>query len=355
MIQRTACLLARCDDPYHNLAVEKHLMDTLPESTAILYLWQNQRVISFGRNQNPWRECRVDDFLRSGGRLVRRLSGGGLMYHDLGVLNFSFILPKSDLDVRKQLSVVLMAVGAFGIRAELSGRNNLQSAGCKFNENAFYKAGHSAYHHGTLLWNVDMDDMERYLAPSDEETFSQGTGPERVRMINLRNVCKDMTLAGIRESLYNAFTYVYGFEPIMLDESMLDSYTIARLTEGLKSEDWLYPATHPYTFAVEERFPWGTVTVKLLQEGGFIRQAKIFTDAMEAGLFIRLEQALNGAPYLISAVNSRFTQKMEMLMDHTLLQMSQDVCALICGKMRAMDRANGQSVKDTEKGLPNEI
>lgn len=67
MIRRTACLIARGTDPYRNLAIEKHLMDTLPEDTAILYLWQNQHTIVVGRNQNPWYECRVEEFLESGG------------------------------------------------------------------------------------------------------------------------------------------------------------------------------------------------------------------------------------------------------------------------------------------------
>ena len=100
MIRRTACLIALGGEPYRNLAIEKHLMDTLPEDTAILYLWQNDRCISIGRCQNPLYECRVDPFLSAGGHIARRLSGGGAVYQDRGALNFSFILPKTAFDIR---------------------------------------------------------------------------------------------------------------------------------------------------------------------------------------------------------------------------------------------------------------
>ena len=80
MIRRTACLIARDSDPFRNQALEKHLMDTLPEDTAILYLWQNRPAVMLGRAQHPWYECPVDDFLAKGGCIGRRLSGGGAMY-----------------------------------------------------------------------------------------------------------------------------------------------------------------------------------------------------------------------------------------------------------------------------------
>ena len=84
MIRRTACLIARDNEPCRNLAIEKHLMDTLPENTAILYLYQNRHAIVVGRNQNPWQECKVESFLQSGGGIARRLSGGGASYQDMG-------------------------------------------------------------------------------------------------------------------------------------------------------------------------------------------------------------------------------------------------------------------------------
>ena len=319
-------------------------MDTLPEDTAILYLWQNQHTIVIGRNQNPWQECQVEEFLKDGGRIARRLSGGGAVYHDLGNLNFTFIIPKVEFDVPRQLSVIGIALAQFGIQTEISGRNDLHAQGRKFSGNAFFKAGYSAYHHGTLLMDVDMSCM-RYLIADPKKLESRGVQSIPSRVVNLKELCPDMTLPLLQEALYHSFAHVYGYEPVMIDEYMLDSPTLTRLAEEFQSEDWIYPETFPYTFSVTERFPWGGVTVQLFQEGGIIRQTRIFSDAMEAGLFARIEQALVGAPYLISAISSRFAQKLEMLQNPALLQIAQDVCALICGRMRAMDRSNEHSAE----------
>jgi len=315
-------------------------MDTLPEDTAILYLWQNAHTIVIGRNQNPWYECKVEEFLRSGGRIARRMSGGGAVYHDLGNLNFTFILPKAEFDVLKQLSIISMALSSFGIPSELSGRNDLQTNGRKFSGNAFYKAGHSAYHHGTILLNTNMDWMTHYLTVDQKKLENRGVKSVPARVVNLKALNPDLTLADLQSAIYHAFGRTYRQSSTVLDEYMLDTPTLERLAEEFQSNDWIYPAEAPYNFTVAERFPWGGVTVKIQRDGGVIRQAKLFTDAMEASLFTRMEQALVGSAYLISAITSRFDQKLELLTDPQLLQMAQDVCSLICGNMRAMDRGN---------------
>ena len=342
MIRRTACLIARGTDPYRNLAIEKHLMDTLPEDTAILYLWQNSHTIVVGRNQNPWYECRVNEFLESGGKIARRLSGGGAVYHDMGNLNFTFILPKTDFDVPHQLNVIRMAISAFALEAYHSGRNDLLIGERKFSGNAFYKAGHSAYHHGTLLVDCDMNTMAGFLTASKSKMQTHGVQSVASRVVNLHSLSQDITVESLQRELYRAFTALYKQKPATLDEMMLDQPTLDVLAAQFADPEWIYPKALPYTFTVEERFPWGGVTVKLLVENGIISNAKLFTDAMEAGLFTVLEQALTGCPYLISAINGRLKQKLELLRDQQLLQMAGDVCVLICGRIRALDRSAQQ-------------
>lgn len=342
MIRRTACLIARGTDPYRNLAIEKHLMDTLPEETAILYLWQNRHTIVVGRNQNPWYECRVNEFLESGGKIARRLSGGGAVYHDMGNLNFTFIVPKTEFDVPRQLGVIRAAVAAFGLEAYHSGRNDLLIGERKFSGNAFYKAGHSAYHHGTLLVDCDLTVLGNYLTASQSKLQTHGVQSVASRVVNLRSLSPEISVDSLERELFRAFSAAYQRQPAVLDEMMLDQPTLHMLSEQFGDPEWVYPKALPYTFTVEERFPWGGVTVKLLVENAVIQHAKLFTDAMEAGLFSVLEQTLIGCPYLISAINGRFNQKLEMLRDQQLLQMAGDVCVLICGHIRAQDRSAQQ-------------
>jgi lipoate-protein ligase A len=338
MIKRTACLIARGTDPYRNLAIEKHLMDTLPEETALLYLWQNNRTIVVGRNQNPWYECKVEAFRESGGELARRLSGGGAVYHDMGNLNFTFILPKGEFDVPRQLSVVSLAISTFGLEAYHSGRNDLLVDGRKFSGNAFLKAGANAYHHGTLLVDTDMDVMAKYLTANREKLQYHGVQSIPSRVVNLKALAPDMTVESLQSALFGAFTSVYRSKPAVLDEQMLDQPTVRKLSEQFADPEWLYPKAFPYAFTISERFPWGSLTVRLAIEDGIIHNVRLFTDAMEAGWFSVLAQTLDGCPYLISAISGRLRQKIDQLRDQQLTQITGDISLLICGRIREMDR-----------------
>ena len=338
MIRRTACLIALGGEPYRNLAIEKHLMDTLPEDTAILYLWQNDRCISIGRCQNPLYECRVDPFLSAGGHIARRLSGGGAVYQDRGALNFSFILPKTAFDIHHQLSILGMAAGAFGIQSRAMGRGDLFAAGRRFSVNAYFKAGSAALHHGTLYVDTALDQMAQFLSAGGGDLAAPNPPDTAAHTINLRTLNPAITIEEPEQALYWAFARAYGAQPAWLDERILDGRSIAALTLRFSDPKWIYPEAMASTFSVSERFPWGQVTVKLKVDGGVIRAARVFTDAMEAPLFGLIEQSLTGSPYLISAISGRMDQRLEMLSDPRLIQLAGDVTNLICGRIRSLDR-----------------
>ncbi len=139
-------------NPWYNLAVEKRLF-RLGYDGVILYIWQNANTVVIGKNQNAWRECDLAAMEKDDVRLARRESGGGAVFHDLGNLNFTFLVPNELYDVRRQLAVIQRAVAVFGLETEQSGRNDLllTENGCKFSGNAFQRSATHSLHHGTIL------------------------------------------------------------------------------------------------------------------------------------------------------------------------------------------------------------
>ena len=146
-----SCYITGCIEPYRNLAVERYLLEHTPAGSVTLYLWQNKNTVVIGRNQNPWAECNMAQLRRDGGHLVRRLSGGGAVYHDSGNLNFTFLTDARTYNLARQLEVITGALKSLGINAGKSGRNDILVDGRKVSGNAFYTSGGKKYHHGTLL------------------------------------------------------------------------------------------------------------------------------------------------------------------------------------------------------------
>ena len=286
-------------DPFLNLATEQHLLETVEGGCCLLYLWQNRNTVVIGRNQNPWAECRTALLEQEGGRLARRLSGGGAVFHDLGNLNFTFLVPTADYDLEKQQRVLLEACRGFGIPAELSGRNDLTADGRKFSGNAFYRSGPRSYHHGTLMVNVDGQKLARYLTPSKAKLETKGVPSVRARVVNLRELCPALTIDGLKQALVDAFESVYGLKsaPRVLTDT--DERRIAELRETYAGWAWRYGQRLPFTCRIEGRFAWGGVELQLDVKGGIIRAAKLYTDAMDHGLAAETEAALTGCRFAL--------------------------------------------------------
>lgn len=295
-------------DPYRNLAVEQVLLESVREDECILYLWQNQRTVVIGRNQNAWRECRLSELRLDGGHLARRLSGGGAVYHDLGNLNFTFVLHKTDFDTTRQLSVVAETCRSLHIPAEISGRNDVLADGRKFSGNAFYDSAGKAYHHGTLLIDADMGALAKYLRPSRAKLEAKGVESVRARVVNLRELVPSLTAEQMRQAMASAFETVYGMNAVTLDAASLDQARISELTARNGGWPWLLGQRLPFTCSCEGRFPWGELQIDLQVEHGVIADLKVWSDALDHGFAQPLEAALRGARLDHRELNARLSE-----------------------------------------------
>lgn len=303
MITKLKVFRGESFDPYYNLAVEQVLLESVGEGECILYLWRNANTVVIGRNQNAWKECRSSLLHDEGGKLARRLSGGGAVYHDLGNLNFTFLMRQADYDLDRQLSVIETAVRSQGVDARRSGRNDILAEGRKFSGNAFYKNGTQAYHHGTLLVDVDMDKLNRYLSPSKAKLASKGVDSVRSRVVNLAELIPGLTVETLADALERSFGACYGC-PVELIEK-LDSEKVEELRRRNESWDWLWGRKLSFDWSAEERFSWGSVELSFRVEGGIVRQTQVYTDAMDCSLAPTLREAFQDCPFDSNSLISR--------------------------------------------------
>ncbi|QGU94308.1 lipoate--protein ligase [Clostridium bovifaecis] len=281
-------------NPWHNLALEEHFLSNVKRDEVILYLWQNDNTVVIGRNQNPWRECRYNELEDDGGKLARRLSGGGAVYHDLGNLNFTFIAKENLFDIEKQLKVIIEAVKHLGINAEFSGRNDIIAEGRKFSGNAFYYDGDNCYHHGTLLVSSEMTKLAKYLQVSKEKIKSKGIESVEARVTNLSNINSDIDIDNLSEALEKSFQQVYNStisETIIIDG---DISKFESLYKKYSSWEWRYGETPNFEINLYNRFSWGDLDINFNLRDGHISEIAVFSDAMDSKLIKDIEEALKG-------------------------------------------------------------
>jgi len=295
LINKTHVVKATSFNPWYNLAVEEYLLDIVGEEECFLYLWQNDGTVVIGKNQNPWKECRTTKLEADGGRLARRLSGGGAVFHDLGNLNFTFIMGKDSYKLDRQVGVILAAAKKLGIPAEMTGRNDLTVDGRKFSGNAFCFRKTSAYHHGTILISSNMDNLVSYLQVSEDKIKSKGIESVRSRVVNLTELNPNITIESFMEAFEQEFQKEYGTCVSSISTDDLDQVKINTLHEKYKSWDWRYGEAPKFDITLSNRFGWGGVDINFKMENGIINKAVIYSDAMDTEYIQDLPQVFIGA------------------------------------------------------------
>lgn len=316
-----------CTDPVHNLALEEYLLRHVQEGQCILYLWQNRHTVVIGRNQNAASECNYEALEADGGYLVRRLSGGGAVYHDLGNLNFTFIMPSEDFDVDRQTEVILRAVQSAGIAAQRNGRNDLTVDGKKFSGHAYYHTGKKSYHHGTLMVNVDTEPLARYLQVSPLKLQAKGVKSVRSRVANLREYNPALTISFLKEAVIAAFSQVYKLPLCSLAEAALDQQELKQSCLKFASPGWRYGRQSKLEHSTEARFDWGLVRLDYNMTANAITELQLWSDGLEADY-------LQQVPALLQGVELECNQLLLALQPKTPSQQSiaEDIVSLLLKK-----------------------
>ncbi|MBQ3668321.1 MAG: lipoate--protein ligase [Clostridia bacterium] len=289
-------LIAPTGDAHLNLARDEYLLDSLAPGEIALYLYVNAPSVIIGVNQNPYLECDLNKLDADGVRLVRRMSGGGAVYHDSGNLNFSFIAHRDIYDEARQNRVILNALRRFGIDATLSGRNDISFSSLKFSGCAFCQRGQNRLHHGTLLINARLDSLGRYLTPSKIKLEAKGIKSVRARVCNLSEINPDITVETMKAALKDAFEGEYG-ESRSYAFSEEAKREIACLKQKRASRDWVFNETPAFDAVLEGRAPFGNARLCLKIEKGIISRCRLYTDSLDTDISSKIQTALENRPF----------------------------------------------------------
>lgn len=289
---------SKCTEPDWNLALEQYVFDELDRSKEYLMLWQNDNTIVVGKNQNTVGEINSDFVRENGIRVVRRLSGGGAVYHDMGNLNFTFVMDADAMeriDFHRFCMPVVKALESFGVKAVISGRNDITIEGKKFSGNAQYIKDGRVMHHGTIMFSSDLSVVARALSVDREKIASKGVRSVESRVTNL---CDHMpggvTLQKFKERLLQFIMKDEPMETYSLTQA--DRKAIDQIREHRYAAwQWNYGRSPVYTLCRKKRFEnCGQVEVSLLVEQGRIKDIQFFGDFFGSGDVRELTDLLTG-------------------------------------------------------------
>lgn len=293
-------------DPRINLAIEEYCLKHLdPEETYLLF-YINQPSIIIGKNQNTIEEINTKYVDENGIIVVRRLSGGGAVYHDLGNLNFSFIMKddgNSFHNFKKFTEPVVAALKRLGVDAELSGRNDLMANGRKISGNAQFSTKGRMFSHGTLLFDSEIEHVVSALKVKKDKIESKGIKSIRSRVANISEFLdQKMTTVEFRSMLLR---YIFDTEGEIPEYKLTekDWKIINQISkERYQNWDWNYGKSPKFNLQHSKRFQAGSVDIRLEVQKGVICECKIFGDFFGVGDVSDIEEKLTGVQYERKAI-----------------------------------------------------
>lgn len=294
-------------DPRINLAIEEYVLKNMDiEKDDYLLFYINQPSIIIGKNQNTIEEINTDYVEENGILVVRRLSGGGAVYHDLNNLNFSF-LTKDDgnsfSNYKKFTQPVVDALAKLGVNSELSGRNDILAEGKKVSGNAQYSTRGRMFSHGTLMFNLDIDAVVNSLKVKQDKIESKGIKSVRSRVANIIDFLSEkITVEEFRmeilKSIFGGEENIQYYE--LTEEDWDNIHEISKNRYQLW--EWNYGKSPRFNIQKTKRFPSGSLDIRLEVNKGVIEEAKIFGDFFGVGDVDEVGELLVGTKYDRAAI-----------------------------------------------------
>ena len=289
------------NDPRINLAIEEYALKNLDINETYLLFYINEPSIIIGKNQNTIEEINTEYVEKNGIHVVRRLSGGGAVYHDLGNLNFSFITKddgESFHNFRKFTEPVVEALKKLGVNAELSGRNDLTVEGRKISGNAQFSTKGRMFSHGTLMLDSEIENVVSALRVKKDKIESKGIKSIRSRVANISEFLEEsISMEQFRSLLLE---YIFGGANQIIEYKLTDEdwEKINQLSqERYQNWDWNYGKSPKFNLQHSHRFPVGSIDVRLEVEKGQIENCKIYGDFFGVGDVSEIENKLTGIRY----------------------------------------------------------
>ena len=284
-------------DPYFNLALEEYVFNELPKDESYFMLWQNANTIVIGKYQNALEEVNQKVVDERGIKVARRLSGGGAVYHDMGNLNFTFIVDQKDvkgLNFRIFVVPIVETLKGFGIEAEFTGRNDIVIDGLKISGNSQYVKKGRVMHHGCIMLDSDLDKVADALKVKAAKFKSKNSKSVRSRVTTINaHAPQKISMDEFKGALKEHILGDESVEPYELTEADLEAIEKIR-SEKYATWDWNYGRASRYEMTREEKFDAGLVTVHMTAKDGRIIDIKFYGDFFGNGEIEDLENALRG-------------------------------------------------------------
>ncbi|WP_137657357.1 lipoate--protein ligase [Listeria newyorkensis] len=289
-----------CLDQTENFAIEEFALRQMDANETYVMFYRMHPTVIVGKNQNTLAEINQAYIDEHDIPVLRRLSGGGAVYNDEGNISFS-IITKDDgasfNNFERFTKPVIDALIELGVDAKLSGRNDIEVAGKKISGNAQFATGGRLYSHGTLLFDVNLANVEKALRVNPLKLQAKGVKSVRSRVTNIReHLREDMDINAFQEVLLQSISQTAEIPTYRFSEA--DWTQIRKIQkERYQNWDWNYGKSPKFNVKNEQKFPGGLVEIRFQVEKGRITIAQIFGDFFATGDIQEVENKLLGVAY----------------------------------------------------------